>query len=74
MDLNHPPSDLIETAGEAQDGPDSQQGSPDVPRPLLGARRSQLARQSAAAAAAAAEFERLKARLRHLVGTNNTAR
>jgi hypothetical protein len=70
LDFRHPRSHPIETAGEDQDARDSREGSRDASGLPPRAHRSHVAKRSTAAA----EFERLKARLRRLVGTNNTKR
>jgi hypothetical protein len=69
LDFMHTRSDPIETAGADRNAADSRERSNDASPP---ARAHQ--RHAARQAAAAAEFERLKARLRQLVGTNNTMR
>jgi hypothetical protein len=63
-------SDPIETAGADRNAADSRERSGDASGPAARAHKRHAAHQ----AAAAAEFERLKARLRQLVGTNNTMR
>jgi hypothetical protein len=67
LDFMRIPSNPIETAGPDQDAADSREHSRDASAPAARASQSYARRQ----AAAAAGFERLKARLRHLVGTNN---
>jgi hypothetical protein len=66
----HTRSDPIETAGADRNAADSRERSSDASGPPARAHQRHAAHQ----AAAAAEFERLKARLRQLVGTNNTMR
>lgn len=67
MDFMHTRSDPIETPAIDRDAADSRQGSRDASDESARAYQSRARQQ----AAAAVEFERLKARLRHLVGTNN---
>jgi hypothetical protein len=69
LDFMHTRSDPIETAGADRNAAHSRERSGDASGPPA---RDQ--RHAAHQAAAAAEFERLKARLRQLVGTNNTIR
>jgi hypothetical protein len=70
LDFMHTRSDPIETAGADGNAADSRERSSDASRPPVRAHQGHTTHQ----AAAAAEFERLKARLRQLVGTNNTMR
>jgi len=70
LDFMHTRSDQIETAGAERNEADSRERSSDASGPPARAPQRHAAHQ----AAAAAEFERLKARLRQLVGTNNTMR
>jgi hypothetical protein len=62
-------SDLIETPAEDRQALESGERSQDVRRSQARAHQSHARHQ-----AAAAEFERLRARLRQLVGTNNPTR
>jgi hypothetical protein len=71
LDFMHTRSDPIETAGADRNAADSRERSSDAAAgPPVRAHQRHAAHQ----AAAAAEFERLKARLRQLVGTNKTMR
>jgi hypothetical protein len=70
LDFMHTRSAPIETAGADRNAADSQERSSDAADSPVRAHQRRAAHQ----AAAAAEFERLKARLRLLVGTNNPMR
>jgi len=65
-DLMHTRSEPVDTAGAEQDAAGSRQ----TPRRDLARPAGAHQRRAADEAAAAAAFERLKARLRQLVGTN----
>jgi len=67
LDFMHTRSDSIETPATDGGAPDSRERAPGASDPPARAHRAGASRQ----AAAAAEFERLKARLRQLVGTNS---
>jgi hypothetical protein len=70
LDFMHTRSEPIKTAGADGNAADSRERPSDASGPPARAEQRHAAHQ----AAAAAEFERLKTRLRQLVGTNNAMR
>jgi hypothetical protein len=71
LDFMHTRADPVEPSTEDRDHHDSPERPQERRRPPASAPGRQAAKQSAVVTGAA-EFERLKARLHQLVGTNNT--